>query len=408
MNIINKLDDKLFSFIKKYCFEILFFVITIISLKVRVNFIKFESQDYQNCLLDWFNQIKEGGGILALKQEIGNYNIPYLFILAILTYIPINPLISIKIVSIVFDYIMAFISMIITYKLFKNNKDKNLFALLVYSIVILLPTVVLNSSAWAQCDSIYTTFVLISLLYIIKEKYIKAFIFLGIAISFKLQAIFILPVYIILYLSNRKFNLLNFFIIPIVNFIMCLPAILCGRTLYSCISIYINQASEYADYISMNFPNIYAMLIKPIGGSNLIGNVDKAFSNFGVLFTFSIFAIIAITLLYKEIKLDKENIISISLFSILLCTFLLPSMHDRYMYMADVISILYFIISRKKIYIPIAISFISLYTYIEYLYATRNISIQYVAIFNFIILFVISKDTFLEILNKRNLETIQK
>ena len=391
---IKKIDDNFIKFIKKYCFEILFFIITVISLKVRVDFIKFESQDYQNCLLDWFNQIKEGGGFLALKQEIGNYNIPYLFILATLTYIPINPLISIKIVSIIFDYIMAFTSMIITYKLFKKNKDKNLFALLVYSIVILLPTVVLNSSAWAQCDSIYTTFILISLLYIIKEKYLKAFIFLGIAISFKLQAIFILPLYIILYLCNRKFNLLYFFIIPIVNFIMCLPAIICGRSIYSCISIYINQTTEYTDYISMNFPNIYALLIKPIGGSNLIGNVDKAFSNFGVLFTFAIFAIIAITLIYKEIKLDNEDIISISLFSILLCTFLLPSMHDRYMYMADIISILYFIINRKKIYIPIVISFISLYTYIEYLYATRNMEIQYIALLNFIIIALLAKNIY--------------
>ena len=408
MNKTNKLDNIIFNFLKKYCFEVLFFIITIVSLKIRTNFIRLESGDYQNFLYTWFNQIKEGGGLLALKQEIGDYNIPYLFIIAILSYLPINPLISIKMVSIIFDYSMAIVAMLIIYEIFKDKKNKHIYALLTYSIVVILPTVVLNSSAWAQCDSIYTTFILLSLLFIIKEKYFKAFIFFGIAFSFKLQSIFILPVFIILYLANKKFSIYYFFIIPIVNIIMCLPAIMAGRSVISCFSIYFNQTGTYTDYISMNFPSIYAMLIKPIGGSNLIANVDKAFSSFGILFTLSIFVIIAIIVIYKDIKIDKKMVISLSLWSVMICTFLLPSMHDRYMYMADVISIIWFIINKKKIYIPIAINFISLYTYIEYLYATRNLQIQYVALLNFIVLFILSKELFFESINKVSVKAIQK
>ena len=158
----------------------------------------------------------------------------------------------------------------------------------------------------------------------------------------------------------------------------------------------------------MNFPSIYAMLINPIGGSNLIANVDKAFSSFGVLFTFSIFAITAILVIYKDIKIERKMIVNLSLWSVLICTFFLPSMHDRYMYTADVISIIWFIVNKKKIYIPIAINFISLYTYIEYLYATRNLAIQYVAILNFIMLFILTKDIFFEIKDKTSIELIQK
>ena len=183
MNKTNKLDDIILNFLKKYCFEILFFIITVISLKVRTNFMKLQSGDYQNFLYNWFMQIKEGGGIFALKQAIGDYNIPYLFIIAMLSYLPISPLISIKMVSIIFDYAMAIISMLIIYEIFKDKKNKHIYALLTYSIIAILPTVVLNSAAWAQCDSIYTTFILLSLLFIIKEKYFKAFIFFGIAFS---------------------------------------------------------------------------------------------------------------------------------------------------------------------------------------------------------------------------------
>ena len=407
MNKIHKLDNAIFDFIKKYCFEILFFIITVISLKVRINFIKLESQDYQSFLLNWYTRIKEAGGFLALKQEIGDYNIPYLTIMAVLSYIPINPLISIKMVSIFFDYVMAFTGMMIIYELFKNNKNKHIYALLTYSIISILPTAVLNSSAWAQCDSIYTSFILLALLFIFKEKYFTSFIFFGIALSFKLQAIFILPVYILIYICNKKFSILYFLIIPIINIIMCLPAIIAGRSLLSCLSIYINQTGTYIDYISMNIPNIYAIFIKPIGGSNLIWNIDKAISSFGVLFTFAIFTIIAIAFIYKEIKMDNKLILNISLLSILLCTFFLPSMHDRYMYMADIISILFFVVNRKKIYIPIAINFISLYTYIEYLYATRNLSIQYVAILNFVILFILAREIYIQIRDKEKLEVIQ-
>ena len=288
----------------------------------------------------------------------------------------------------------------IIYELLKNNKNKHLYALLTYSIIVVLPTVVLNSAAWAQCDSIYTAFVLISLLCILKEKYFKAFIFLGISFAFKLQSIFILPVYIFIYLSNRKFPIYYFLIIPIVNIVMCLPAIILGRSIISCLDIYINQTGNYIGYASMNFPNFYALLIDTIGESNLIASPDIAFSNFGTLFTFSILAITAIYILYKEVKIDNKLLIELSLWSVLLCTFFLPSMHDRYLYMADIISIIYFILVRKKVYIPIGINFVSLYVYIEYLYATKNLPIAFVAVINAVILIVLSKDIFLKLSNK--------
>lgn len=402
-----EIDSAIFNFIKKHSLGILFLVITAISLKMRVDFLNFESQDYHSFLINWFIQIKEQGGILVLKQEIGDYNIPYIFILSILSYIPKNPLLLIKLFSIAFDYVVAIVSMLIAYELLKDNKRKHLYALITYSVVIILPSLILNSSAWGQCDSIYTSFVLISLLCLLKEKYFKAFIFLGISFTFKLQAIFILPVYIFIYLSNRKFPIYYFLIIPIVNVIMCMPAVFVGRSIESCLLIYVNQINNYSNYISMNFPNIYAMLIDTIGGSNLISNPDAALSNLGLLFTFSILSITAITILYKEIKIDNKMIIELSLWSILLCTFLLPNMHDRYMYMADIISVLFVLINSKKFYVPIAVNFISLYVYIEYLYATKNLPIEYVAVLNFAVLLLVSKDIFMNISSSKDKEIVE-
>ena len=120
---------------------------------------------------------------------------------------------------------------------------------------------------------------------------------------------------------------------------MCLPAILVGRSISSCFDIYINQTGNYSQYMSMNFPNMYALLIKPIEIGNLISSVDNSLSIYYIMFALAIFVIIAIIMMHKEIELDKKTIINLSLWSIITCTFFLPCMHDRYMYMADVLYI---------------------------------------------------------------------
>ena len=205
MSKITKVDDVIINFIKKHYIEISIIVITLISLIIRLCFIEFVSDDYKNCLSGWIEQIKQVGGISAIGKEIGDYNTPYFLIIILLTYLPIKPMVAIKLVSILFDYILAMVVVTIVYEFIKEKKNKELVLLITYLIMVLLPTLILNSAAWGQCDSIYTTFVMLSLLFVLKNKYTKSFIFLGIAFAFKLQTIFILPVFIILYLCNRKF-----------------------------------------------------------------------------------------------------------------------------------------------------------------------------------------------------------
>ena len=403
---MKKFENKIIAFLKNNFFEIIFFVVTVISLLFRASYLKYESEDYTVFLKNWFDTIKESGGIFALGKEIGNYNIPYIFILAILSYIPIDSLISIKMVSIIFDYLMAFVAMLIVYEILKENKNKHFYALIVYTVITMLPTLILNSSAWAQCDSIYTTFILLSLLFTIKEKYVKAFIFFGISFSIKMQAIFILPVLILLYLSDNRFSIYNFFIIPLVNLIMCLPAIIMGRSLFSCLAIYLNQTGQYGSFLSMNIPNIYAIFFRPIGGSNLIWNINDRIFNFGIFFTLLIFAVFAIIVIIKRVKINKQMILYLSLWSVLTCIFFLPSMHDRYMYIADVVSVIIYIIYRKKMIIPILINFISLYTYIEYLYAIKFVPIRFVAIINCIVLIMVTKDIVEQLIKKEEVKLI--
>lgn len=311
-------------------------------------------------------------------------------ILALLTYLPIPSLISIKLVSVIFDFVCAVAVGKIALFVLKDNKHKEKLALLLYSVVLLLPTVFLNSAYWGQADSIYTAFILVSLLCLIKQKYIKSFILLGIAFSFKLQFIFILPLYILVYISERKFSILHF-LIPIVSaFVMCIPSLIFGNTISNCINVYIGQVGTYNEYATLNFPNIYSIFWS--GSSNLINTPNEYVPKIGIFITLFIFVILAFLVLYKKIKFDSKAIIEFGLWSVMICTFFLPHMHERYLFIGDILAIVYLLFNKKKFYIPLLVQLVSVYGYIYLLFSGFGMEMKFLGIANLVLLVIYSKD----------------
>lgn len=172
---IMEMKNKAKTFLQKNLIPIMFMVITILALIIRYELRDFASGDYDHFLSSWFNTIQQKGGMVALKENIGDYNIPYLVIMAILTYLPVNSLFSIKAVSIIFDLIGGLAVAKLVTMLTKEKETSKLMGLIAYAIFLFMPTVWLNSAAWAQCDIIYTTFILISLICLFKEKYTSSF-----------------------------------------------------------------------------------------------------------------------------------------------------------------------------------------------------------------------------------------
>ncbi len=390
---MKEMSKKIWDNIEKNKVFIFFAIITILAIALRMSLFSYDYGDYDMFLKPWFDELKAGGGLLALGQGIGNYNAPYMTILALLTYLPFDSLISIKTVSVIFDFVCAITVAIIVETLLKNNKHKDSIALIFYGLVLFLPTVFLNSSCWGQADSIYTAFVLLSLLYLIKQKYTRAFIFLGIAFSFKLQFIFILPLYILMYISERKFSIFNFLILPATNFVMCIPSLLFGNTLSNCIDVYMGQAGTYSQYITLNFPNFYSIFFKS-GTSHLIESTNPMIGTIGMIFTLFIFILLAFLVLYKKVKFDSRAIIEFGLWSILICTFFLPQMHERYLFMGDIIGLLYLFFNRKKFYLTLGIELISLYGYIHFLFAAFGLEMQIMGFVYLAVMILYSKDMY--------------
>lgn len=385
----NTLDKKIYQLFDKYFFQIFVFVMILISIWIRYIFINFTTDDYTYFLKPWVNYIATHGGLSSLATIPANYNVPYLYILTLIAKAPQYSLYLIKIVSIIFDYILAFAGALIIGKLLENKSSKRFAQIFVFLGILFIPTVILNGSAWAQCDGIYSSFCLFSIYFLLDDHPSISFIFFGIAFAFKLQAIFILPMLIILYFSNRKYSILNFLWIPIVNVILYIPALISGRSFSKIISIYFTQESQYKQ-LTLNMANIYSFFHS--GENDMIRTA-------GIIFTLFIFAMIFCFIIYKKKKLSNLNIVTLSLLSVLISTYFLPGMHGRYVYLSIVLSVIYVVMKKSNFYVAIILMFNSFMNYVRYLWAYNLIDIKIISAMQFIILICVLVDFFKD-LNK--------
>ena len=142
---------------------------------------------------------RENGGFAALDENVGNYNIPYLAFLACISYLPFDDLLLIKLLSVIFDVILAWGCLRLV-GLYTRSAAKRRFAFLA---ALLLPTVVLNGSCWGQCDSIYAALAVWSLYHALARQGVRAMLCIAAAFSVKLQAIFLMPLFLIFFITGR-------------------------------------------------------------------------------------------------------------------------------------------------------------------------------------------------------------
>lgn len=356
------LEKKFIEVCKEHYLTLFVIVTSLFALLVRIAPLNFQSSDYSSFTSKWFDVLRENGGFKGLGTYVGDYNAPYMTIMAALTYIPVNSLYTIKAVSILFDFVLALSAGYLVAMLVNNNKK--VYALVSYALVLFMPQVIVNGAMWGQCDSIYSSFVMMALILLIKEKYWQSFILLGLSFSFKLQFVFILPVFVIMYVCERKFSILNFFIIPIVDIVLSLPAIIAGKSVKFLVTLYFWQAAEYPALV-YNFPNIYSLMSGDYIGLKFIG----------IITTLMILLLLLFYFLYKEVQWNKHKIVTLALLVLVIITYTLPGMHERYLYMGEVLSIIYYLVYRRNLSVIFMMNINAVVTYFIYLTKTPTSSI---------------------------------
>lgn len=308
--------------------------------------------DYHNFLSGWIEQMRGLSVGEAMREKIGDYNMPYLYFLLTVSRIDIDAQLLIKWFSCCFDFVTAFFVM----KTVALKTENRLIHHLSFLLTLALPTVLLNSAYLSQCDAILAAFCAATLYYSLKGDGVKAVIAFSLGFSLKLQAIFILPAVIVCFIA-KKFKLWHIALFPATFFVTLLPAIFAGRGLIDCVRIYFDQASQYPA-LTLSAPNIWM----------LFGNVDfKPFNTLGIMLCgMALMVLLYICYTYRA-KIDNQALVELFYISVLLLPFLLPRMHERYFYLADVLSVAVFFYDRRRWYVPLITVLSSLNAYFCFL-----------------------------------------
>jgi Gpi18-like mannosyltransferase len=326
----------------------LFFIVFGIFCKLLLLPVK--TGDFNVFLEPWLAFIKSHGYFSSLRYGFYDYTPSYIYILILIAKTGLNPLFLVKFISIIFEYVAAFyVGKIASLKYKSNNV-----IWIALAVVPVLPTVLLNSSYLSQCDSIYASFVLGSIFFVLTKKQLLTVLFLGIAFAFKMQSVMLLPFFFVLMLRG-KINWYYFLAIPIVFLISLTPAWFFGRSFNDLLNVYISQTNHY-QFLTLNFPNLYIWI-----SNDYYQSVKTA----GMLFTFVFTLCSGIWLSRKKYDFSFDNWIRLAFLSAIMIPFLLPGMHERYMYLGDLLGVLYFLVIRKNIHLPIGILLVSLYSYIR-------------------------------------------
>lgn len=327
------------------------FIGIILAVVIRLICVPNKSVDYKYFLDPWYEYIVTHSGFSAFKDAFYDYTPSYLYWLLIAATLlsGFPKILAIKLFAMTVDFICAFL----TYKIVKLKYPIGRMAKWAFLAVILSPTVIYNSSLWGQCDVIYTTGLIACVYFLSIHKQIPALISFGIALSFKLQAMFLAPLLLILLLKKRIFW---FYlpIIPLVYLTFMLPAWIAGRPIKELLLVYFSQASKYKE-LAKNVPNLYQWI--PNEFYNIVVPI-------GLLFTVCTMLVLAYIVYRSKLEITQDRLIYLATISVFLMPYILPKMHERYFYPTDILSIIFAFYFPQYRWVAISVQLASFFSYL--------------------------------------------
>lgn len=247
-----------------------------------------------------------------------------------------------------------------------------------YSLLLLTalnPAILVNGPIWGQVDLIPVTLVICALLLSLNKRYcIFSIPIFAVALLTKFQMIAFAPVFGFLFFRHIVKNLVGIVIACALSAIIFLPSIIAGHFWQAIKQAYVDTLGQYP-MTTFNAANLWVILTSNIAPDNiqLIKFSDspiltKAFTAkyFGMLL-FSITALgVFLHGIYFQIKhqylCDDRLRLSQIFLAAMICAVafftLLPAMHERYLFPATAVALLFSAFAQRKILYPILISVI--------------------------------------------------
>jgi Gpi18-like mannosyltransferase len=333
-------------------------VLLISALVLRWLALPFQSHDMQDFLLRWFDYIVTHGHFAALSDNFYNYTPPYIYMMTASSYLDgeVARVTLIKSISILFDFIAAFV----IYRIVLTVRADRRLAILSAALFLNLPTLLLNGAVWGQCDIIYTTFLLAFAYYLILNCPFQAILMYAVALSLKVQAIFLAPFFIYLLLAG-SIPLAAVILPPMIYGLLMLPAWLAGRGWISLVKVYAGQAG-FMHSLSAHAPNVYMFF------QDLLSEQARSLFTYGGLLLAGAASLVLLASHFRVRRpLPPLFVILAVILWLGLEPSLLPRMHDRYFFPADIFAFLFACLVPRAWWIAILFQAGSTLAYAQYL-----------------------------------------
>lgn len=372
----------------------------------RAAMLDFVTADYVSFLSGWVKAFREGG-FKMLAENVGDYNLLYQYALLLISKTPLHDLYLIKLLTVIFDYALALVMMRAA-KVFAGERT----GLPVLCVVLALPTVLTDGALWGQCDPVYVFFIILSLYLLATDRPMGSAASLAVAFAFKLQTIFFFPI-VLLGLIHKRYNWRHALMFFAAYFVTLIPALAAGRTVLDALMVYANQSlGQYYDRLSYNAPNLYLFFPMMEFASSqeftwmrYIPGIDgKAVNPYltepmmKALQSASLYACVILVLIaviywlihWQEITPDMT--LDLALFFAIFLPFVMPKIHERYFFLADMLSVLYAAKHKNRRFMPLLVVGASFMSYVPYLMRQRPIDERWLGLLMMLALVIVSRD----------------
>ena len=229
----------------------------------------------------------------------------------------------------------------------------------------------LTRAHWGQTDMIFTAGVVACLAFLLERRELVAMIAFGFAFAVKLQALVFAPFLLVLALK-RAMPWRYFLVVPAVYMVWTIPTLVAGRSLTSLLTIYGEQAGDKNE-LTLNAANAWQWI--PLAQSEVL---DRPALIWGTS------VVLLLTLLVGALpfELTRERILALATASVLVTPFVMPRMHDRFFFAADVLSIILAFCVPRLFLVPLLVQLASLFSYEPFLFNSEPVPLKYAAFAN--------------------------
>ena len=341
----------------------LFIFILIFALFVAIWFADYVSYDYYAFLSEWIKDYRTLSfrDCLLNITNISNYTPIYNYFLIIIAKLNLNPLYSIKFITFVFSLLLA-----VLMELVVSHVKKVEFNYLRAAFFILIPTVCMEYSFWGQSDTIYVFFCVLAFYFALKKKSKLSFLSVGLAFSFKLQFLFVVPILFVMLIikdenGEHYIKWKDIWIAPVIYAVNLIPVFV-GASIVDLLFVYFVQTAYYSR-LSLNCANfcfIFEMFDVYQGNSSIYTTIVVILSLFTIALL--LFFVVRTIKLSKKMNLSASDLLFFAILFSFIMVFFMPKMHDRFYFLTTIFAIMLLCskLDKNSLYIALTIE-LSLY-----------------------------------------------